>query len=386
MGTYEHITRFIPELEAITSEAEGRKLEGEFVEAMSDPFVLDRNYVDTLEGHGLTGGCAWHANAESLPLEAAVAVLTLIHRAERGMYDPTGKTPLLQSFEDGYGLRILRRIAELDGTWIRPKVITFYHEYEKDGYLSNWYESAPFAFEGCTFATSEHWMMWQKACVFGSWDIAEQILSLPRSEQGKVKWLGRNKVTGFDPGVWDAVDLQLMRVGLRQKFLQNQRLFNDLLSTGSAVLGEAAGTRDTKWGVGFDKHNPKLADPANWYGDSLLGRTLMEVRSELRQLCTMGGPLEWPVDALRQSQAWRMNLLELSRVPSVRSFAFMYATIVAQQCPANFSDARDVLRKVRSSIGEIDESIRLGEGRTLPATGWHELLDELALQVRLGRL
>lgn len=79
-------------------------------------------------------------------------------------------------------------------------------------------------------------------------------------------------------------------------------------------------------------------------------------------------------------------MLELSRVPSARSFAFMYATAVAQQCPANFSDARDVLRKVRSSIGEIDESIRLDEGRTLPATGWHELLDELALQVRLGRL
>lgn len=222
LARYEHITRFIPELEAITSEAEGRKLEGEFVEAMYDPLVLDRNYVNTLEVHGLTGGCAWHANAESLPLEAAVAVLTLIHRAERGMYDPTGKTPLLQSFEDGYGLRILRRIAELDGTWVRPNVITFYHEYEKDGYLSNWYESAPFTYGGRTFATSEHWMMWQKACVFGSWDIAEQILSLPTFEQGKVKWLGRNKVTGFDPGVWDAVDRQLMRVGLRQKFFRTR--------------------------------------------------------------------------------------------------------------------------------------------------------------------
>lgn len=61
------------------------------------------------------------------------------------------------------------------------------------------------------------------------------------------------------------------------------------------------------------------------------------------------------------------------------------STIVAQQCPASFSDARDVLRKVRTSIGRIDESIRLDEGRTLPATGWYELLDELALQARLGK-
>ena len=40
---------------------------------------------------------------------------------------------------------------------------------------------------------------------------------------------------------------------------------------------------------------------------------------------------------------------------------------------------------VRTSIGEIDESIQGGEGNGLPVTGWHELLDELALQVRLGR-
>ena len=112
----------------------------------------------------------------------------------------------------------------------------------------------------------------------------------------------------------------------------------------------------------------------------------MDVRSELRQLSAMDGCFEWPVDALRESHVWGMNLLELSRVPSTRSFAFMYATIVAQQCPANFSDARDVLRKVHTSIGETDESMKRGEGRVLPVTGWYELLDELALQVRLGKL
>ena len=111
----------------------------------------------------------------------------------------------------------------------------------------------------------------------------------------------------------------------------------------------------------------------------------MEVRSELRQLCAMDGRLEWPIDALRGSQVWRMNLLELSRVPSMRSFSLMYATVVAQQCPTSFTDARDVLRKVRESIGQVDDSIRLDEGKGLPVTGWYELLDELALQARLGK-
>lgn len=389
LARYSHITRFIDAVETIkgpTPKSEMMELHDDLVGALYEPFVLDRDYIDTLENSGTTGAKAWRANVEGLPFGVVVAILTLVHRAERGMFDPSDKTPLMLAFEDGYAARLLKRIAELDGTWERPNVVTFYHEYEKDGYLSNWYESSPFTYGGHTFATSEHWMMWQKACVFRSWDTAEQILALPASEQGKVKWLGKHKVPGFDPDVWDAVDLQLMRVGLRQKFAQNERLLNDLLSTGSAVLGEAAGTKDAKWGVGFDKHSPKLADPANWYGDSLLGRTLMEVRSELRQLCAMDGCLEWPVDALRESMVWRMNLLELSRIPSTRSFALMYATIVAQQCPANFSDARDMLRKVRTSIGEIDELIRLDEGRALPVTGWCELLDELALQVRLGRL
>ena len=349
--------------------------------ACHDSDVTDQDYFATMERHGIGEGSEWHANVEALDLRATVALLTFLLRVDH--YCEGSLKGLL---EDGYLLRVLRRLAELDGTWQRPNVVTFYHEYEKDGYLSNWYEGSPFTYGGRTFATSEHWMMWQKACVFGSWDTAEQILALPASEQGKVKWLGKSKVPGFAPDVWDAVDLQLMRVGLRQKFVQNARLFNDLLSTGSAVLGEAAGAKDAKWGVGFDKHSPKLADPANWYGKSLLGRTLMEVRSELRQLCATGGDLEWPVDALQASQVWGMSLLELSRVPSTRSFALMYATIVAQQRPANFADARDVLRKVRTSIGEIDESMQSGEGDCLPVTGWHELLDELALQVRLGRV
>lgn len=389
LARYEHITRFISAVEAIngpTPKAEMADLHRELVEAFYEPFLLAEDYIVTLENSGMIGPMAWHANVESLPMDLAVAILVLLHRSERGMYEPGGKTPLMEAFENGYAVRLLKRIAELDGTWKRPNVVTFYHEYEKDGYLSNWYESSPFTYQGHTFATSEHWMMWQKACVFGSWGTAEQILALPASQQGKVKWLGKNKVPGFDPDVWEAVDLQLMRVGLRQKFVQNERLLNDLLGTGLAVLGEAAGVKDKKWGVGFDKHSPKLADPANWYGDSLLGRTLMEVRAELRQLCAMDGRLEWPVDALRESQVWRMNLLELARVPSTRSFALMYATIVAQQCPTNFSDARDVLRKVRASIGQIDESMQGGEGSGLPVTGWHELLDELALQARLGKL
>ena len=219
-------------------------------------------------------------------------------------------------------------------------------------------------------------MMWQKAQVFRDPDMAQKILAA--TDQGTVKHLGK-QVHGYSDEVWDAVNQQLMRVGLRQKFVQNDRLLNDLLSTGSAALGEAAGHKDTKWGVGFFKGDPKLDDPANWYGLNLLGRTLADVRSDLRQLSATDGALEWPIEVLKNSMVWNMNLLELSRVPSTRPFALMYATIVAQHVP-QYHDAKEVLRKVRSGIGDIVTHT------ALPVTGRFELLDELALQARLGRL
>ncbi len=284
MPRYEHITQYINRIQAISTEAKCRQLHQEFLDSCCNPFVLDCDYRSTLEAHWLTNGRHLRANVEALDLDAAVAVLTLIHRAGRGVRNPSDPTPLMRDFWNGYAVRLLQRIAELDGTWVRPNVVTFYHEYQQDGYLSNWYVS-PFEYRGITFPTGEHWMMWQKAQVFRDPDMAQKILAA--TDQGTVKHLGK-QVHGYSDEVWDAVNQQLMRVGLRQKFVQNDRLLNDLLSTGSTALGEAAGHEDTKWGVGFFKGDPKLDDPANWYGLNLLGRTLADVRSDLRQLSATG--------------------------------------------------------------------------------------------------
>ena len=57
-------------------------------------------------------------------------MLTMIHRAGRGVRNPSDPTPLMRDFWNGYAVRLLQRIAELDGTWVRPNVVTFYHEYQ----------------------------------------------------------------------------------------------------------------------------------------------------------------------------------------------------------------------------------------------------------------
>lgn len=41
--------------------------------------------------------------------------------------------------------------------------------------------------------------------------------------------------------------------------------------------------RDKIWGIGRKEENINEFDPSNWNGQNLLGKALMEVRSELRK-------------------------------------------------------------------------------------------------------
>ena len=272
-------------------------------------------------------------------------------------------------------------MAELDGTWARPSVVTFYREREKDGYLSNWYKSS-FEFCGTPFPTGEHWMMWHKAHLFHDRDTADRILETKSLHE--VKKLGR-QVKPYVDMAWEEVRVPVMRVGLRHKFAQNERLANDLLSTGSAVLAEAA-PNDRIWGVGIAKGDPKLDDPLNWHGRNLLGITLMNVRSDLRAIAARGQRMDWNIDVLRDSQIWSMSLLELARIPSTRPAALMYAQMVNQSAPDAFHGTKGVLRKIDGSIGDINEQMGLNMGCGLPIVGWDELLGDLAFQVKTGMI
>lgn len=56
------------------------------------------------------------------------------------------------------------------------------------GCLSQWYP-APFTVEGLVCPTAEHWMMAEKARLFGDLEMADQILAAPEPKQAKA--LGR---------------------------------------------------------------------------------------------------------------------------------------------------------------------------------------------------
>lgn len=120
--------------------------------------------------------------------------------------------------------------------------------------------------------------MWNKAILFDSNDIAEQILQT--SDPKKQKALGR-KVRNFDEKKWDERKLDIVIKGNILKFTQNEKLKNELLSH-SKILVEAS-PYDKIWGVGLHFDDDAILDEKKWQGENLLGIALMEVRNNLKK-------------------------------------------------------------------------------------------------------
>ena len=143
--------------------------------------------------------------------------------------------------------------------------------------LSNWYGS-PFELEGARYPTVEHWMMAEKARLFGDEEARELVLAAPHP--GAAKALGR-QVRGFEEELWIRERYPLVRRGVQAKFEQNAELGTFLQGTQQRVLAEASPT-DRIWGIGLAADDPNAQNPLHWSGLNLLGFALMDVRETLR--------------------------------------------------------------------------------------------------------
>lgn len=164
----------------------------------------------------------------------------------------------------------------------RPKYVFFWgHQPAADGRLtasclSQWWR-APFSVGNIVYPTAEHWMMAEKARLFGDEDAAGRIRGASSPKQ--VKEFGR-QVRGFDEARWSAARREIVLLGNLKKFQQNPPLAKFLLSTGSCVLVEASPV-DRVWGIGLAADDERAANPLQWRGENLLGFALMEVRDRL---------------------------------------------------------------------------------------------------------
>ncbi|MCX4742733.1 NADAR family protein [Streptomyces antibioticus] len=144
--------------------------------------------------------------------------------------------------------------------------------------LSQWWPS-PFVVDEVTYATAEHWMMAEKARLFG--DTEAERLALAAGHPSQAKKAGR-LVRGFDDTVWERERFRIVVEGSVHKFASNPGLRSFLLSTGERVLVEASPV-DRVWGIGLAADDEAALDPQRWRGPNLLGFALMEARRRLRE-------------------------------------------------------------------------------------------------------
>jgi hypothetical protein len=175
-------------------------------------------------------------------------------------------------------------VREQHGRGEKLKYVFFWgHQPKKGGSVgescfSQWWVS-PFTVAGVEYKTAEHWMMVQKARLFGDQERVRQVLA--SATPGEAKKLGR-LVAGFDGQVWDRHKYEYVREGNYHKFSQHPALREFLLNTQDRVLVEASPV-DNIWGVGMAKTDENIHNPDLWKGENLLGFALMEVRDALRQ-------------------------------------------------------------------------------------------------------
>ncbi|KAH8165044.1 hypothetical protein CIB48_g3183 [Xylaria polymorpha] len=208
--------------------------------------------------------------------------------------------------------------AQQNANQPKPHTIYFWRPTElTTGYLSQWYTSHPFRDRedpAKIYATAEHYMMHQKALLFGDAEAAAAILEATSPRD--VKALGR-AVRGFDQAVWERERERIVREGSWCKFslpvvdeseeggegkgkegeeeelrawslgdgadaptMRAASLRDVLLATGDRELVEAS-PFDRIWGVGFAAKN--APGRRNKWGMNLLGKCLMEVREEFRK-------------------------------------------------------------------------------------------------------
>ncbi len=143
---------------------------------------------------------------------------------------------------------------------------------------SNW-EMSPFTIDDIEYNCVEQWMMAEKARMFGDLEVLAKILASPYPKAQKE--FGR-KVRGYDDAKWASERYEIVCRGVLEKYRQNDRLRELILSTNDADEFVEASPEDRIWGIGLRKADFRAWDKSTWRGENLLGLATTRARTILR--------------------------------------------------------------------------------------------------------
>lgn len=150
------------------------------------------------------------------------------------------------------------------------EIIRFKKSDSNYGYMSNFYP-CNIEYEGINYINSE--AMFQS---FKTQDLKLRKEQFENVEPGLSKRRGRLIQLRSD---WEEVKYECMKITLRNKFTQNKELKEKLLSTKDSILIEdTTSWHDNIWG------DCSCVKCKNKEGRNLLGKALMEIREELKNI------------------------------------------------------------------------------------------------------
>ncbi len=243
-------------------------------------------------------------------------------------------------------------MAEMTG----DNYIIFKTPEDEWGEFSNQYPS-PFTYMGIRFETVEQFLFYMKAVFGRSKATAEKVLASGGDSAALNKISKKQRL--LEGNSWDAVRPQMMRIGMRQKFLQNPELRKKLLSTGFRLLVEMP-----KEGL-LERLIPGSEDwiqePGKWKGKNMTGKALMQVRRDLRCADRLVGPDDayvFPKEPfILQTAVGQLNMQELCALPGAKESVRAYAETAQQYQEFLLADADDYINRNKYSLVIMERAI-----------------------------
>ena len=237
--------------------------------------------------------------------------------------------------------------------------------------FSNFCE-APFYLAGKDYLSTEQYMMYQKAITFRRYESSREIMRVQSAEEAmEIADKNHMPLKPSEIEIWDSISRAIVKRGVRAKFLQNPEFISVLLATGNKVIAKCD-EKDKIWGIGIDIKDPARLDADAWKGDNVLGRILMELRTEFRFNMITNPSLAISFnDAMSEKPIaeWDLKAGELKRHPAY------YNTIHAYSDTFITPEAKEAFYNTTLSDVEIVISTNLGGG--YPVAGFYELKQDV---------